>query len=251
MNTEIPILPRHSISPPVQARMREDLLARTQDFKPGPRRKILTTGARWALTATGLAAAAVIAVATSPWSAQPAWAATPDRLTGSALVEAQSHCQESLARLPNAPSLTSSPSVMGERRGSTTAVTLSTKSAMGVCVGLATSRYAGIIDLVPRPAREAISVEAFPAVSAADGATRVLVGQVSPRTTRVEVQTDDNRLVDASVRGGHFLAWWPSTAGASKVSAFDGSGIQIGSLNPNALGSGIAPTPQHSPSPPR
>ena len=59
---------------------------------------------------------------------------------------------------------------------------------------------------------------------------RVIVGTVSSQAASVTLQRTDGVLVTATVRGGYFLAWWPSIMKASVVTSLDAAGNRLQQL---------------------
>lgn len=59
---------------------------------------------------------------------------------------------------------------------------------------------------------------------------RVIVGTVSSQAASVTLQRTDGVLVTATVRGGYFLAWWPSIMKASVVTSLDAAGNRLKQL---------------------
>jgi len=59
---------------------------------------------------------------------------------------------------------------------------------------------------------------------------RVVVGVAASTAVSVKLQRTDGVVVTASVRGGYFLAWWPTTTKASVVTSQDSTGGQLQQL---------------------
>jgi len=74
---------------------------------------------------------------------------------------------------------------------------------------------------------------------------RAVYGRVgSPRVAKVLITLSDGREVTATLGHGHYLAWWPATAGGDIVRAVDSAGHTVASAR-LAL-TGANPIPQHS-----
>lgn len=59
---------------------------------------------------------------------------------------------------------------------------------------------------------------------------RSVIGQAAPEVARVIIEREDGEPVTATVHGGYFLAWWPSSAHIVRITAYDEDGNTLGSI---------------------
>ncbi len=65
-----------------------------------------------------------------------------------------------------------------------------------------------------------------------DGAPplRSVIGQAAPEVASVIIERENGEPVTATVRGGYFLAWWPSSADIVRITAYDEDGNTLGAI---------------------
>lgn len=70
------------------------------------------------------------------------------------------------------------------------------------------------------------------AEGSADGVPplRSVIGQAVPEVASVIIEREEGEPVTATVSGGYFLAWWPSSADILRITAFDSDGNALGSV---------------------
>jgi hypothetical protein len=82
-----------------------------------------------------------------------------------------------------------------------------------------------------------IAVDEQSSGGVADGTAALLGGRAGPQVQRVLLTMSDGRVVTASLGTGHWLAWWPSSLGATKLVALGADGGVLASIdNPAAAG---------------
>jgi len=59
---------------------------------------------------------------------------------------------------------------------------------------------------------------------------RSVIGEAAPDVASVIIEREDGEPVTATVRGGYFLAWWPSSADIVRITAYDEEGNTLGSI---------------------
>lgn len=59
---------------------------------------------------------------------------------------------------------------------------------------------------------------------------RSVVGQVAPEVASVIIEREEGEPVTATVSGGYFLAWWPSSADIVRITAYDEDDNALGSI---------------------
>ena len=59
---------------------------------------------------------------------------------------------------------------------------------------------------------------------------RSVIGQAAPEVASVSIVRDEGEPVTATVSGGYFLAWWPSSADVVRITAYDEDGNALGSI---------------------
>ena len=59
---------------------------------------------------------------------------------------------------------------------------------------------------------------------------RSVIGDVAPEVASVIIERDEGEPVTATVRGGYFLAWWPTNADIVRITAYDGEGNALASI---------------------
>jgi hypothetical protein len=59
----------------------------------------------------------------------------------------------------------------------------------------------------------------------------MLGGRGQPVVDRIVVQLADGTQLDASVRNGYWLCYWPGDLVATRLTAFDVTGIQVAALS--------------------
>lgn len=57
---------------------------------------------------------------------------------------------------------------------------------------------------------------------------RSVIGQAAPEVASVIIEREDGETVTATVQGGYFLAWWPSSADIVRVIGYDEDGNTLG-----------------------
>jgi hypothetical protein len=56
------------------------------------------------------------------------------------------------------------------------------------------------------------------------------LGDVPPRTARVEIMTESGQVIEATVAHGRFVAWWPDADPSTSITAYDTSGSVIATI---------------------
>lgn len=64
---------------------------------------------------------------------------------------------------------------------------------------------------------------------------RSVIGDVAPEVASVTIERADGEPVTATVRGGYFLAWWPSSAEIVRITAYDEEGNALAAIEGAAL----------------
>jgi hypothetical protein len=59
---------------------------------------------------------------------------------------------------------------------------------------------------------------------------RSVIGEAAPEVASVIIEREEGEPVTATVSGGYFLAWWPSSADIVRITAYDNDGIALGSI---------------------
>jgi len=59
---------------------------------------------------------------------------------------------------------------------------------------------------------------------------RSVIGDVAPEVASVIIEREEGEPVTATVRGGYFLAWWPTNADIVRITAYDGEGNALASI---------------------
>jgi len=59
---------------------------------------------------------------------------------------------------------------------------------------------------------------------------RSVIGQAAPEVASVIIERGEGEPVTATVSGGYFLAWWPSSADIMRITAYDNDGNVLGSI---------------------
>lgn len=59
---------------------------------------------------------------------------------------------------------------------------------------------------------------------------RSVIGDLAPAVASVIIEREAGEPVTATVRGGYFLAWWPSDADIVRITAYDEEGNVLGSI---------------------
>ena len=59
---------------------------------------------------------------------------------------------------------------------------------------------------------------------------RSVIGQAASEVASVIIEREEGEPVTATVRGGYFLAWWPSSAEIVRITAYDEDGDTLGSI---------------------
>lgn len=59
---------------------------------------------------------------------------------------------------------------------------------------------------------------------------RSVIGEAAPEVASVIIDREVGEPVTATVRGGYFLAWWPSSADIVRITAYDEDGNTLGSI---------------------
>lgn len=73
-------------------------------------------------------------------------------------------------------------------------------------------------------------------VTLGNAAVLLVEGTVSRAATRVEVLRADGAVVQASLGGGRWAAWWPGDVAVVRAVAYDADGTEIGRAVPPELG---------------
>lgn len=61
---------------------------------------------------------------------------------------------------------------------------------------------------------------------------RIVAGRIDADVTRVDVTREDDASVEATVKSGSFLAWWPTDEDALEVTAKDARGATLARVEP-------------------
>ena len=59
---------------------------------------------------------------------------------------------------------------------------------------------------------------------------RSVIGEAAPEVASVIIEREEGEPVTATVSGGYFLAWWPSSADFVRITAYDNDGNTLGSI---------------------
>lgn len=59
---------------------------------------------------------------------------------------------------------------------------------------------------------------------------RSVIGQAAPEVASVIIERGEGEPVTATMSGGYFLAWWPSSADIVRITAYDEDGNALGSI---------------------
>jgi hypothetical protein len=59
---------------------------------------------------------------------------------------------------------------------------------------------------------------------------RSIIGDMAPEVASVIIEREEGEPVTATVRGGYFLAWWPSDADIVRITAYDEEGNALASI---------------------
>lgn len=188
---------------------------------------------RWRQTGLGAAAAAAIAavLVIQPWASTEAyasWTATPDQVDAATLHSLGATC--STRQRAHFSQVTAMHPVVGEQRGNFYAVLLGGDQAVSACVEVPSGELGGLTQLSGAPAPAPVALDANPGLLSGPDAFRIAYGRVSTSVATVVVQTADGRSVTASTANGYFLAWWPSGAAATAVTAKDAAGTTLGQV---------------------
>lgn len=222
----------------------DDAITAIPSAAPRPRRR------RW--VATGSAAAATVGAIswavfgfnTSPASA---WAPFPQPVTGSAATHLQTDCQQQVSGHGWTVPAAGTGSALAEQRGASTAVLLvGDAGQQAVCIdphGSGQGFSGPLVGVTTSDSQAAVTADAAGGPGLGMWA---VYGQVPARAAKVSVVLGDGQQVTASVGHGHYLAWWPVTAGSGSVRVTDAAGAVVASV-PLHL-SNAAPIPRRSPS---
>lgn len=193
---------------------------------------------RWAVGATAVAVAGVLAVIQNMDGSEPAfasWSATPSSAADGPLATATDQCRRQLvvglpagrlpAGVPAPPTraeIAAARVLIAERRGDWTLVALGGARNLdasclvgpdGISAVTGSSSGGGVV--VP-----ATGILVGQTVAEVDGASFAsFVGRVGRDVTGVTFITQDGRRVTATLTGGHVAAWWPGMTGSSDRAA--------------------------------
>ena len=186
-----------------------------------------------ALVAAG-AAIVLIAVPRGGGSTSvSSWTAIPTPLTGGALSSAEQACQIRLLSEHWPLSVSAMNGVLGERRGSLTAVMLDGAGQYGMCVGDPSDPiFAGVGTTGPFTAAQVLVLDGDPGQLNGSTPFRLVYGQVAASVREVVIRTADGREVYASLADGRYFAWWPSGADPASIVGYAADGRVLGTLIP-------------------
>lgn len=184
-----------------------------------------------ALGATAVAVVALLVLnATSfvgaPQAAFAGWAPAPSVADRALAAAAESACLAN-AGLP-AMSL-----VAQDQRGNAAALVYAAGSELAICLVLKDTKgdivtaASGVSHLEgPAGTLRVDTALAMPRSANSEG-LRIVAGRVSPAAKAVNVERTSGPTVVATVASGYFVAWWPSDADATVVTAADAGGAPI------------------------
>jgi hypothetical protein len=182
----------------------------------------LVLGAGGALAGCGLVREAGPAQDTfATWSATPLG---PDPNLARRALEAHSSCRP----LPDAGDIRI---LLQDRRTTATAAFLvAGVNTFGSCLVSVDGSSHGGSGPALAPMKGPISIDDNGNGESNGVVVRQLGGRVAADAAKVEIELDDGTLVGASLGGGWWMAWWPGARFARTVTAFDGGGAEIASL---------------------
>ena len=219
---------------------------RRADYRPrirrvSPRAAIALSGA--GAVGAGVAAAALLTGATPAFAG---WTTAPAHSGLRPAAAADSSCEASLAALPTAPPDSWTP-VVTDVRGPYTLAVYESSGINGTC--LTGPSVTAISVQGARSASQSISISGSPRdgavasssgtvvgvggierlsqdhLSSAGGPYTVIEGSVASDVSAVSLEVAGGTDVQATVGGGWFLAWWPSSDAATAAQVTTPSGV--------------------------
>ena len=253
MDTGSVFPPPQRLTPAEQERLRGVLFGA---IRPTTAERPRAGARRWPAIAAGAAAAtagalAWVVIGSGGLAPEPAWAAVPRSVPAALASQLAKSCQTQVAQHSWPIRSGQVGTALAEQRGASTAVLLLAAGHDAICVDphpAAAGTAGGIIGplvgvSVEDPAGGVLTVDGTPGGPGLG--LRAVYGRVgSPRVAKVLITLSDGREVTATLGHGHYLAWWPATAGGDIVRAVDSAGHTVASAR-LAL-TGANPIPQHS-----
>jgi hypothetical protein len=170
--------------------------------------------------ATGAALAAIVVLAISGSTAEPAfagWSARPTVARAEQTAEAIRRC-----------GLTSP--VLVEARGPYTAAVFASRAGGSACIEGPSMSFVGSIGGVQAPDNPIRANQVKTAVASSSDskghAFVLLAGRVGSAVRSIVIHRRNHSKVIASIDGGWYLAWWPAGAPATNATATTSSGVQ-------------------------
>ncbi|MBR7833758.1 hypothetical protein KDL01_10810 [Actinospica durhamensis] len=186
-----------------------------------------------ALAGAGVVIALIAAPRGGGSTSVSSWTAIPTPLSASALSAAEQACQAKLAGEHWPISVSAMEGVLGERRGSLTAVMLRGADQYGMCVGdTADPIFVGVGTTGPFTPAQLLVLDGDPGKLNGSTPFRLVYGQAAASVHDVVIQTTDGLQVHASLVGGRYFAWWPSGADPASITGYAADGQILKTLSP-------------------
>jgi hypothetical protein len=102
-----------------------------------------------------------------------------------------------------------------------------------------------------RPTGPGMGSPSLSVISTSNAPVAEMEGLVDRGAARVEIETQSGRVVEATLGGGHFIAWWPTGDQAKRVRAYAPDGSLIDEVMARADGrfAAVLPSPDSTASP--
>ena len=89
----------------------------------------------------------------------------------------------------------------------------------------------GSTDVAPAPLMGAIVVDEQSSGTVGAGTGSLIGGRIAANLAAVRIELSSGLAVEASIGGGHWLAWWPGDATALRITALDAGGSAVATLD--------------------
>lgn len=201
-----------------------DLSARRRRLGLLTPRPLVWTGA--AVIALAIWAAAAGPVPGSPTLAFAGWGPVPQVPDANFIASAAERCHTADAD----PSMRL---VVQDQRGNAAALVYAGGADLSIClvardsVGAILTAASGFTHLGGLDAPLSVDTALFAPASSQSPGVRIVAGRASPAVASVKVARKDGVEVTAALSSGYFVAWWPSTAQGTTVTATDSGGAIV------------------------
>jgi hypothetical protein len=191
---------------------------------------------RWRLVAVSAVAATVVLVLAfvtqplgRPQAAFASWTAVPGVPDPALAAAAEEDCRQVPSPRSRTPSFSHLPLVAQDQRGQAALMLFSDGDAVALCLILP-DRTKSVSAGQRTPLHGTVEILTAIRADRTESETATLLGQVADTVATVEIVRDDGLVIEATVSGGFFLAWWPGPAEAGEVRAYDVSGELVATL---------------------